>query len=74
MYIQHGTRTINDGLFIFEADIVRIMCARVWRLDAEFDVADHPQLANSDTNQFFFSEYLPSCVDGRAGYLADRMN
>ncbi len=51
----------------------RTMCARAWRHDAEFDVAEHPQLANPDTNHIF-PEYLGRCVDGRAGYLADRMN
>ncbi len=42
----------------------RTMCARAWRLDAEFDVAEHPQLANPDTNHIF-PEYLARCVDGR---------
>jgi hypothetical protein len=48
------------------------MCARAWRLEGEFDVAEHLQLANPDTNHIF-PEYLARCVDGSAGYLADRM-
>jgi hypothetical protein len=58
------------------SSLERIMCAHAWLLDAEFDVAEHPQLANpdSDTNHIFhiFPEYLLRCVDGSAGYLAER--
>jgi hypothetical protein len=49
------------------------MCARAWLLDTAFNVTEHLQLANPDTNHIF-SAYLRRCVDGCAGYLADRMN
>ncbi len=47
--------------------------ARAWLLDAEFDVALHPQLANadSDTDQIF-PERLRQYFDDRAAYLKKR--
>jgi hypothetical protein len=41
-------------------------------LNAEFDIAEHPQLANPDTNQIF-PEYVKGIVHGRSPYLAHNM-
>jgi hypothetical protein len=43
--------------------------ARAWLLAAEFDVAEHLQLANPATNHIC-PEYVRKCLDGRARYLA----
>jgi hypothetical protein len=48
------------------------VCARAWVLNAEFDIAEHPQLANPDTNQIF-SEYVKGIFRGRGPYLAHNM-
>ena len=46
--------------------------ARAWVLNAEFDIAEHPQLANPDTNQIF-PEYVKGIIHGRSPYLAHNM-
>jgi hypothetical protein len=48
------------------------VCARAWVLNTEFDIAEHPQLADPDTNQIF-SEYLNVIFRGRDPYLANNM-
>jgi hypothetical protein len=48
------------------------VCARAWLLNTEFDVAEHPQLANPDTNRIF-PEYVKGMFRGRAPYLAPKM-
>jgi hypothetical protein len=40
--------------------------AHAWVLNAEFDIADHPLLADPDTNQIFSdSEYVKGIFRGR---------
>jgi hypothetical protein len=56
---------VNDGLLIFSAP-------SAWVLDARFDVAEHQQLANPDTNQIF-TEYVKGIFRGLAPYLAHSM-
>ena len=46
--------------------------ARAWFLYAEFDVAVHSRLANSDTNQIF-PEYIRELIDSRLSYLDSRL-
>jgi hypothetical protein len=46
--------------------------AYAWVLNAEFNIAEHPQLADPDTNQIF-SEYLKGILRGRDPYLAKNM-
>ncbi len=35
---------------------VQPVCARAWVLYAEFDIAEHPQLEDPDTNQIFVTK------------------
>ena len=42
--------------------------ARAWLLHAQFHVAEHTRLANSDTNQIF-PEYIREFFNARASYL-----
>ena len=62
----------NDGKLIFGVDNLRPRVAAWCRLIAEFDVTEHLQLANTDTNQIF-----PECVrhyfDARASYIKTNM-
>ncbi len=51
---------------------VHPMSAYAWVLNAEFNIAEHPQLAYPDTNQIF-SEYVKGIFCGRDPYLADNM-
>jgi hypothetical protein len=46
--------------------------ARAWLLDARFDLAEHPQLANSETNHIF-PDYVTGIFRDRAPYLAHNM-
>jgi hypothetical protein len=46
--------------------------ARTWFLQAEFDVAVHTRLANSNTSQNF-SEYIRELIDFRLSYLNSRL-
>jgi hypothetical protein len=46
--------------------------ARAWLLHAEFDVAEHPQIANPATNRIF-PIYVEKCLDGRGAYLDQKM-
>ncbi len=46
--------------------------ARAWVLNAEFDIAEHPLLADPDSNQIF-SEYVKGIFRGRDPHLANNM-
>jgi hypothetical protein len=48
------------------------VCARAWVLDARFDVAEHPHLANPATN-YISPDYVKEIFRGRASYLAKNM-
>jgi hypothetical protein len=51
---------------------VNPVCASARMLNAEFDIAEHPQLADHNTNQFF-SEYVTGIFRGRDPYLAHNL-
>ena len=46
--------------------------ARAWFLYAQFDVAVHKRLANSNTDQIF-PEYIRELIDSRRSYLDSRL-
>jgi hypothetical protein len=48
------------------------VCARAWLLNAEFDVAEHPQLTNPDSTHIF-PEYVKDIFRGLAPYLDHNM-
>ncbi len=48
------------------------VCVRAWMLNAEFNIAEHPQLADHDTNQIFL-EYVKGIFRGRDPYLAHNL-
>jgi hypothetical protein len=51
---------------------VQSVCARAWLLNSEFNVAEHPQLTNPDTNHIY-QEYIEEIFRGQAPYLAQKM-
>ncbi len=51
---------------------VNPVCASAWMLNAEFNIVEHPQLADHDTNQIF-SEYVKAIFRGRDPYLVHNL-
>ncbi len=54
------------------SSLVHQVCSYAWVLNAEFDIMEHPQLADPDTNQIF-GEYVKGIFCERDPYLAHNM-
>ena len=54
------------------SSLVHPVYARAWVLNAAFDIAEHPQLADPDTNQIF-PKYVEGIFRGRDPYLTNNM-